>query len=121
MRVIADLVEDLEALIDQGGVDVRVVHGHDAPHQLQLGEVDEVEDAAPQEGVGQLLLVVAGDDHDGALRGHDLVAGLGDAEAHAVELVEQVVGELEVGLVDLVDEEHHPLLARERLPERPEA
>ena len=45
----------------------------------------------------------------------DLVAGLGDAEAHAIELVEQVVRELEVGLVDLVDQQHHALLRRERL------
>jgi hypothetical protein len=65
-----------------------------------------VEDAAAEEGVGQLLLVVAGDDDHRAQGGHHLVAGLDDAEAHAVELVEEIVGELQVGLVDLVDEEH---------------
>jgi hypothetical protein len=79
-----------------------------------------VEDAAAEEGVGQLLLVVAGDDHDRPLLGDDLVAGLGDAEAHAIELVEQVVRELEVGLVDLVDEQHHALVGRKASPERPE-
>ena len=31
-------------------------------------------------------------------------------EAHAVELVQEIVGELEVGLVDLVDEQHHALV-----------
>ena len=36
--------------------------------------------------------------------GDDLLLRLGDEEAHAVELVQQVVGELEVGLVDLVDQ-----------------
>ena len=41
-------------------------------------------------------------------------------EAHAIELVEQVVRELEVGLVDLVDEEHDALRRRERAAERAE-
>jgi hypothetical protein len=53
-----------------------VVDAHDAAHELRLGEVDEVEDAAAQEGVRQLLLVVAGDDHDGALLGDDLLVRL---------------------------------------------
>jgi hypothetical protein len=34
--------------------------------------------------------------------------------------VEEIVRELDVRLVDLVDEEHRALLARERLPHRPE-
>ena len=42
------------------------------------------------------------------------------AEAHLVELAQEVVRELEVGLVDLVDQEHLALVGRERLPERPE-
>ena len=41
----------------------------------------------------------------------DLVAGLDDREAHLVELAQQVVGELEVGLVDLVDQQHVALSA----------
>ena len=69
-----------------------------------------MEDAAAQEGVGQLLLVVRGDEHDGPLLGDDLLAGLEDREAHLVELAQQVVGELEVGLVDLVDQQHMALL-----------
>ena len=43
----------------------------------------------------------------------DLFARLRDHEAHPVEFVEQVIGELEVRLVDLVDEEHDAL-ARSR-------
>ena len=46
---------------------------------------------------------------DRALLRDDLVAGLGDDEAHPIELVEQVVRELEVRLVDLVDEEDDAL------------
>ena len=79
-----------------------------------------MEDAAAQERVGQLLLVVRGDEHHRALLGGDLFAGLDDGEAHLVELAQQVVGELQVGLVDLVDEQHVALRRRERLAERTE-
>jgi len=50
----------------------------------------------------------------------DLLAGLVDAEAHGVELEEQVVRELDVGLVDLVDEEHDLARRLERFAERSE-
>ena len=50
----------------------------------------------------------------------DLVARLGDDEAHPVELVQQVVRELEVRLVDLVDEQHDALRRLERAAEGPE-
>ena len=79
-----------------------------------IGELDEIEDAAPQEGVGQLLLVVRGDDHHRAMLGGDLFAGLDDGEAHLVELAQQVVRKLQIGLVDLVDEQHVALRRRER-------
>ncbi len=45
----------------------------------------------------------------GRCRAHGL-AGLQDVEGHLVEFVEQVVGELDVGLVHLVDQQHHALL-----------
>ena len=50
----------------------------------------------------------------------DLLAGLYDAETHLVELEQQVVRELEVGLVDLVDEQDVALLGREALAQGPE-
>ena len=45
------------------------------------------------------------------------LARLVDIELHAVELAQQVVRELDVGLVDLVDEQHGLHLGREGLPE----
>ena len=50
----------------------------------------------------------------------DLAAGLVDAEPHRVELVQQVVRELDVGLVDLVDQQHDARRRGERLAERAE-
>lgn len=46
----------------------------------------------------------AGDDDDRPLLRDDLLAGLDDLEAHAVDLVQKIVRELEVGFVDLVDQ-----------------
>ena len=74
-----------------------------------------MEDAPAEEGVGELLFRVGGDDDDGPLPGGDGLLGLGDVELHLVQLPQQVVGELQVGLVDLVDEEDHLLVGGEGL------
>src|SRR5690606_17105234 len=65
----------------------------------------------------QLLLVVRGDDDDGPAPRPDGLARLVDVELHAVELLQQVVRELDIGLVDLVDEEDRADLHLEGLPE----
>ena len=49
--------------------------------------------------------------------GLDQLARLVDVELHAVEFAQQVVRELDVGLVDLVDQQRHRLLGREGLPQ----
>ena len=46
----------------------------------------------------------------------DPLARLVDVELHAVELVQQVVREFDVGLVDLIDQQHRLHVALERLP-----
>ncbi|MNL41679.1 hypothetical protein D3C87_1641010 [compost metagenome] len=38
-------------------------------------------------------------------------------EFHAVQFAQQVVGEFDVGLVDLVDQQHHRFVRLERLPQ----
>ena len=47
----------------------------------------------------------------------DRLAGLVDEELHAIELLQQVVGELDVGLVDLVDQQHRAHVHGERVPQ----
>jgi hypothetical protein len=93
------------------------MHVDDALHRFGVGELDVVEEAAPQEGVGQLLLVVRGDEHQRAVRGADQLARLVAVELHAVDFAQQVVRKLDVGLVDLVDQQRHRLLGREGLPQ----
>ena len=45
------------------------------------------------------------------------LAGLVDEELHAIELEQQVVRELDVGLVDLVDQQHRPRVGDEGVPQ----
>ena len=94
------------------------MHIDDAAHGLAVRKTDVVEEAAAQEGVGQLLLVVAGDDDDGAMPGADQGLGLIDIELHPVQLAQQVVGKFDIRLVDFIDQEHRALRALERLPHR---
>src|SRR2546422_848778 len=93
------------------------VHFHDLLHRFPVGEADVVEETTPQKGVGQLFFVVRGDEDDGALCRLDELPRLVHEELHAVELAQKVVGKLDVGLVDLVDEEHDRRLGSERLPQ----
>ena len=50
-------------------------------------------------------------------RGPDRLAGLVDEELHPIEFLQQVVGELDVGLVDLVDQKHDLPAGREGVPQ----
>jgi hypothetical protein len=93
------------------------MHLDDPGHGVRIGEPDVMEEAAAQERIRKLLLVVRRDDHDGALPCPDGLAGLVDEEFHTVELEQQIVRELDVGLVDLVDEQHRPGLQLECLPQ----
>ena len=92
------------------------MRGDDGLHGFAVRKLDIVEETPAQKSVGQLLLIVRGDDHQRAqLRPHRL-PGFVNMELHAVELQQQVVGKLDVGLVDLVDQQHHALLAGEGVP-----
>jgi hypothetical protein len=76
-----------------------------------------VEETAAQECVRQFLFVVAGDDDDRPMRGANQRLRLVDVELHAIELAQQVVRELDIGLVDLVDQQHGLPLAFECEPQ----
>ncbi len=93
------------------------MHLDDGGHGLGIGKLDVVEEAAAQERIRQLLLVVRGDDDDRPVAGGDCLARLVDVELHAIELLQEVVRELDVGLVDLVDEQDRAPLHLERVPE----
>ena len=77
---VAQPVEGLHGHLQQPFAQAGLVHQHDLPHHLRARELDVVEHAAAQERVGQLLLRVGGDDHDGPVDGADGLAGLRDVE-----------------------------------------
>ena len=53
----------------------------------------------------------------GRCRRLDGLAGLVDEELHAIEFLQEVVGKFDVGLVDLVDQQHRALVGREGVPQ----
>src|SRR5882724_11083925 len=77
------------------------MHIDDRAHGVGIRKADVVKEAAAQECVGQLLFVIRGDDHQRPAPRLHRLAGLVDEELHAIELKQQVVGKLDVGLVDL--------------------
>ena len=105
-RNLARFVERAQRGGKQRLLDAGIVRLDDALHRFRVGEGDVVEEAAAQEGVGEFLLVVRGDHHDGAPLGPDRLLRFVDVELHAVELEQQVVRELDIGLVDFVDQQH---------------
>jgi hypothetical protein len=76
-----------------------------------------MEEAAAQECIRQFFLVVAGDEDHRAVASLHQLARLVDVEIHAIELAQQVVRKLDVGLVDFVDEQHWLDLRLERFPQ----
>src|SRR5216117_300390 len=114
---LAHLEEHFERLAKERLLEPRKVHLDDPLHRFLVGEADVVEKTAPQKSVGQLLFVVRGDEDDGALRCLHELPSFVHEELHAVELAQEVVGKLDVRLVDLVDEEHDRRLGSERLPQ----
>src|SRR5690606_12088029 len=86
-RDLADLVEDLERLGDEPSFDAGEMNLDDGSHRLGVRKLDVVEEAAAEEGVRQLLLVVRCDDDDGPIARSYGLARLVDEELHAIELL----------------------------------
>src|SRR5262245_4937972 len=93
------------------------MHVDDGAHGVGVGEANVREEAAAQERVGQFLFVIRRDDDDRPTARLDRLARFVDEKLHAVEFLKEVVGELDVGLVDLVDQEHGALVRHKRVPE----
>src|SRR5258708_3194854 len=115
-RYVADFVKQLERLRHQALLDAGEMHLDDRAHGIGVGEADVVEEAAAQESVGQLLLVVRGDHHDRPPPRLDGFAGLVDEELHAIEFQQQIVGKFDVRLVDFIDQQHWSRIRDEAVP-----
>ncbi len=76
-----------------------------------------MEEAAAEECVGQFLFVIARDDDDGPVSCRYQLLRFVNIELHAIEFPQQVVGKLDIGLVDLVDQQYRLLLRCECFPD----
>ena len=112
-----DAVKGLQHLGEQRLVQAGEVDPNDLRHQFPVWELDVVEHAPAQKCIRQFLLRIGGDDDHRAVFGSDGAPRLRDVELHPVQLPQQVVGELQICLVDLIDEQDHLLVGGEGLPQ----
>ena len=97
------------------------MHVHDLGHQLTPWKSDVVKHTTPQEGVGEFLFGVRGDDDNRTMLRDDALIGLEYVKIHLIEFVKQIVGKLDVGLVNFVDEQHHLFVCSKRLSQTSES
>src|SRR5450830_449563 len=86
-------------------------------HRVLVRKLDVVEEAAAQESVRQFLLVVRGDDDQRPVLCAHHLARFVDVEFHPVDFAQQVVGEFDVGFVDLIDQQDLRLVRGKGLPQ----
>ena len=93
------------------------MHIHNLFHGVGFWELDVVEEAAAQERVGQFLLIVRSDKHHRASFGFDQLTGFVAIKLHAINFTQQVIGKLDVGFVDLINQNGHRLIGGKGLPQ----
>src|SRR5262249_28131854 len=116
-RHLANVIKDGQGLAHEFVLQTGKMHIDDLLHRRAVGKANVMKKAAAQKGVRQLFLIVRGDDDDRAVSSLNRAPRLVDIEFHAVELEQQVVGELDIGLVDLVDQKDRGLLRLEGFPQ----
>ena len=110
---VAHHVHDLHELARHVLGEVGGVQAHDLQLALDVRVVEPQVEAAALERLGQLARVVRGEQHERVGLGLDH-AQLGDRDLEVRQDLEQHRLELLVGLVDLVDQQHHRLLRGDR-------
>src|SRR5690606_22297612 len=95
-RDVPDPVESLQRFAEQIFLQPRKMHIDDLLHRLLVRETDVVEETAPQERIGKLLLVVARYDDDRPVACLYELLRLIDKELHPVQLLQQIIREFDV-------------------------
>ena len=93
------------------------MHIYDFLHGGFVGKTDVVEQAAPQKSIRQFFFIVRGDDHDRAMDGFDGSLQFVHVKFHPIEFEQQVIREFDVGLVDLINQQHYCFIRSERFPQ----
>src|SRR5690606_30271376 len=90
-RDLAHAQEGVERGRKQLLLEVGVVDVDDLRQGVAVGKLNVVKEATAQEGVGEVFLVVGGDDHQRPVDGADGFAGFVHMEFHAVEFAQEIV------------------------------
>ena len=114
---VAHVVKRLHRRGQQLFFEAREMHVDDQLHRLSIGELDVVEEAAAQKRIRQFFFVVGRDEHQRSVLGTHQLARLVAVKLHAVNFAQQIVGELDVGLVDLVNQQGHRRIGGKGLPQ----
>src|SRR3954447_5701276 len=115
---LADELHELDELARDLVVEVGRVEVDDLELVLERRVVEPQVEATPLQRLGELARVVGGEEDDRVGPRLD-AAELGDGDLEVREHLQEHRLELLVGLVDLVDEEHHGLRRGDRRHERP--
>ena len=115
---VAQLADHLDDLTRQPFLDLGHLRDDDLALALCLGVVDVQEQAPPLDRLGELTRGVGGEYDERPTRRRDRTH-LGDGHLEVAEHLEQQALDLDVGLVDLVDQQHRRLLAPDRGQQRP--
>ena len=112
---------DLKELRQRGGqkcgLNVGEVYFHNRRQHIRIRKADVVKEATAQKCIRQFFFIVRGDDHHWAVQRLNGLAGLINMKLHPVEFLQQIVWELDIGLVDLVNQQNHAGRGGERLPQ----
>src|SRR3990167_6270275 len=114
-----EVVKNAHRVFNELAFELRVMDLHYGLERIPVREADVVEEASPEEGVRQLLLVIGRDNYNGTLFCAYGFPELVTVELHPVELQKQVVRKFYIGLVYLVYEQHHLIIGFECLPQLP--
>ena len=91
------------------------MYANNLGHQAFIRELNIVENAPAQKGIRQLFFRIRCDNDDRALVCPHSTACFRNIKFHLIQLPQQIIGKLQVCLVDLINEQYHLLVTGKRL------
>src|SRR4051794_5648033 len=92
-----------------------MMNSNNSLHQLFIRKIDEVKHAAAKKGVRKFFFIIARNNNDWTFFGADFFACFQNLKSHAIELMQKIIGKLDVGFVDFIDKQDYAFLRSKRL------